>query len=152
MKPFEKILVPLDFAPHSGEAIQRACDVALHYDATLTLVHVHEPIDYALPEGYVLYTPDQLARMNAEFENRLLAAQREVAALGVSRVDFRLLHGPAAIEVVELARTENFDLIVMGTHGRTGIRHVLMGSVAERVLRTAPCPVLTVKSVAANAP
>jgi nucleotide-binding universal stress UspA family protein len=63
-----------------------------------------------------------------------------------------LLHGPAAIELVEFARTGNFDLIVMGTHGRTGIRHVLMGSVAERVLRTAPCPVLTVKSAAANAP
>jgi universal stress protein A len=152
MKPFEKILVPLDFAPHSGQAIQRACDVALHYDAAITLVHVHEPIDYALPEGYVLYTPDQLARMNAEFENRLLAAQRDVTALGVSRVDFRLLHGPAAIEVVELARTGDFDLIVMGTHGRTGIRHVLMGSVAERVLRTAPCPVLTVKSASGERP
>ena len=66
--------------------------------------------------------------------------------LGVTRVDRRLLQGAAAVEIVELARSADFDLIVMGTHGRTGLKHVLMGSVAERVLRTAPCPVLTVKA------
>jgi universal stress protein A len=146
MKNFDKIMVPVDFAPHSAEAIHRACDVALHYSASITLVHVHEPMDYALPEGYVLYTPEQLSRMNAEFENRLRSAERDVQALGISRVDSRLLHGPAALEIVDFAVKENIDLIVMGTHGRTGLRHVLMGSVAERVLRTAPCPVLSVKA------
>lgn len=145
MKSFEKILVPVDFAPHSGEAVRVACDVASRYSASITLAHVHEPVDYALPEGYVLYTPEQLSRITAELETRLRATQRDVESLGISRVDRRLLQGAAAVELVELARTEGFDLIVMGTHGRTGLKHVLMGSVAERVLRTAPCPVLTVK-------
>ena len=146
MKPFERVLVPVDFAPHSAEAVRVACDVASHYSASITLVHVHEPVDYALPEGYVLYTPDQLSRITAELESRLSATQRDVEDLGVTRVDRRLLQGAAAVEIVELARSAAFDLIVMGTHGRTGLKHVLMGSVAERVLRTAPCPVLTVKA------
>jgi universal stress protein A len=144
MKTFEKIMVPVDFAPHSVQALQRACDVAVHYSGAITLVHVHEPMDYALPEGYVLYTAEQLSRMNAELESQLHAAEREVQSMGI-RVESRLLHGPAALEIVDFAERENIDLIVMGTHGRTGLRHVLMGSVAERVLRNAPCPVLTVK-------
>ena len=146
MKPFDKILVPVDFAPHSAQAVRLACEIAQRFSASITLVHVHEPVDYALPEGYVLYTPDQLGRLNAEFENRLRASQREVEALGVTRVDTRLLHGAAALEIVDFAQHESFDLIVMGTHGRTGLKHVLMGSVAERVLRSASCPVLTVKA------
>lgn len=146
MKPFERILVPVDFAPHSAQALRVGCDVAAHYSASVTLAHVHEPVDYALPEGYVLYTPDQLSRITAELENRLRASREEAEALGVGRVDARLLRGSAAVEIVELARSAGFDLIVMGTHGRTGLKHVLMGSVAERVLRTAPCPVLTVKA------
>ncbi len=146
MKPFEKILVPVDFAPHSAEALRLACDIAQRYSASICLVHVHEPVDYALPEGYVLYTPDQLSRLNAELENRLRASQREVEALGVSRVDARLLHGSAALEIADFSQHESIDLIVMGTHGRTGLKHVLMGSVAERVLRAAACPVLTVKA------
>lgn len=146
MKPFENILVPVDFAPHSAEAVAVACDLALRYSGAITLVHVHEPVDYALPEGYVLYTPDQLNRITAELNNRLRATQRDVENFGVSRVDTHLLQGAAAVEIVELARSRGFDLIVMGTHGRTGLKHVLMGSVAERVLRSAPCPVLTVKA------
>lgn len=152
IKPFESVLVPVDFAPHSAEAVRVACDVASHYSASITLVHVHEPVDYALPEGYVLYTPDQLGKITAELENRLSATQRDVENLGISRVERRLLQGAAAVEIVELARSAGFDLIVMGTHGRTGLKHVLMGSVAERVLRTAPCPVLTVKASDASKP
>jgi universal stress protein A len=151
MKPFEKMLVPVDFAAHSAEAVRTACDIALHYSASITLVHVHEPVDYALPEGYVLYTPEQMIRLNAEFESRLRSTLLDVEAMGVSKVSSKLLSGSAPLEIVEFAKSGKFDLIVMGTHGRTGIRHVLMGSVAERVLRTAPCAVLTVKARDAKA-
>lgn len=146
MKQFQKILVPVDFAPHSEEAVRQAVDIAQHYSAQITLVYVYEPADYALPEGYVLYTPEQISLMTTEFEARLRATRREVEALGVSRVDTRLLNGAAAAEIVAFAEEQAVDLIVMGTHGRTGLKHMLMGSVAERVLRTAPCPVLTTKS------
>jgi nucleotide-binding universal stress UspA family protein len=146
MKPFEKILVPIDFAPHSAEAVRRAVDLSQHYSAALTLVYVYEPLDYALPEGYALYTPEQMGHLMEEFRERLSATQRDVEAMGVSRVDRRVLNGGAAAEIVDHAREHDFDLIVMGTHGRQGLSHLLMGSVAERVLRTAHCPVLTVKA------
>jgi universal stress protein A len=146
MKPFEKILVPIDFGLHSAEALRRAVDVARHYGASLKLVYAYEPLDYALPEGYALYTPEQVGQLLEDFRDRLRAAAREVESQGAREVTHEVLTGPAAGEIVEHARAQGFDLIVMGTHGRRGLSHLLMGSVAERVLRTAPCPVLTVKA------
>jgi len=154
MQQFEKILVPVDFAAHSVEAVKRAADIALHYSASLTLVYVYEPLDYAvaasvlpgaLPEGYPSFTAEQLRDMTSVYEERLRATEQDVEALGVSRVSTQLLQGPAAPEIVDFAKANGFDLIVMGTHGRTGLEHMLMGSVAERVLRTAHGPVLIVK-------
>jgi universal stress protein A len=148
MKPFEKILIPVDFGLHSAEAMRRAVDVAAHYGASLTLVYVYEPLDYALPEGYALYAPEQVVQLLDDFRERLSAAAREVEGMGAQSVTHEVLTGPAAVEIAEYARAHAFDLIVMGTHGRQGLSHLLMGSVAERVLRTAPCPVLTVKAKA----
>jgi nucleotide-binding universal stress UspA family protein len=146
MKPFQKILVPVDFALHSAEAMRRAVDLAQHYSASLTLVYVYEPLDYVLPEGYALYTPDQVGRLMEDFRERLRASVRDVEAMGFSHIDSQVLTGPASVEIVDFAQDKGFDLIVMGTHGRKGLSHFLMGSVAERVLRTAHCPVLTVKA------
>jgi glycine betaine transporter len=146
MKPYQKILVPVDFAAHSVEAIRRAVDLAQHYAAALTLIYVYEPLDYALPEGYALYTPEQVGRLMEEFKDRLRQMARDVEAQGVGSVQSQVLNGAAAIEIVEFAKEHDFDLIVMGTHGRKGLSHLLMGSVAESVLRTAHCPVLTVKA------
>jgi hypothetical protein len=86
MKPFEKILVPIDFGQHSTEAMRRAVDVAGHYGASLTLVYVYEPLDYALPEGYALYTPEQVGQLLDDFRERLRSAAREVQGMGVSSV------------------------------------------------------------------
>jgi nucleotide-binding universal stress UspA family protein len=146
MKPFKKILVPVDFSLHSAEAIRTGADLSRRFDAALTLVHVYEPAAYALPEGYVLYTAQQLADLLSEFEKRLAAAKRDAEAAGGLRVETHQLQGGAAVEIVEFANKNAIDLIVMGTHGRTGLKHALMGSVAERVVRTAPCPVLTLKA------
>jgi nucleotide-binding universal stress UspA family protein len=145
MQPFKKILVPIDFSAHSEEAMRVAADLASHYKASLTLVYVYEPMQYALPEGYILYTPDQVAQMTSAFQERLARAVHAVEALGLVQVESRLLQGIVSFEIADLARNESMDLIVMGTHGRTGVKRALMGSVAERVLRTAPCPVLVVK-------
>jgi len=146
MKAYEKILVPVDFAAHSEEAIRRAIDLAQHYSASLTLIYVYEPLDYALPEGYALYTPEQVGRLMEEFKDRLREMVRDLETKGVRGVESHVLNGAAAIEIVEFAKAHDFDLIVMGTHGRKGLSHLLMGSVAERVLRGAHCPVLTVKA------
>jgi nucleotide-binding universal stress UspA family protein len=145
MKSFKKILVPVDFSPHSEEAIRAAADVSRRYEASVTLVHVYEIVAYALPEGYMFQTPDQLAGVMTEFQKLLASAKSLAEKAGALQVQTTQLQGSAAYEIVEFAKKEGFDLIVMGTHGRTGFKHALMGSVAERVLRMAPCPVLTVR-------
>ena len=134
------ILHPTDFSPCSDYAFRLACILARDYIARLILVHVKPPpvivgevgVIPADPEGYDKALMDQL--------NQLQPAD---ARLPVERY---LLQGSAADEIVRLAGAKKCDLIVMGTHGRTGLGRLVMGSVAEVVLRKAPCPVLTVKA------
>jgi nucleotide-binding universal stress UspA family protein len=145
MTPFRKILVPVDFSPHSDDGMRLAADIARRYEASLTLVHVYQPVAYPFPEGFMLYTPSQLAEMLTEMQKLLDRARAEVEAGGSLRVEAKLLQGIVASEIVTTAQQESFDLIVMGTHGRSGLQHALLGSVAEKVLRKAHCPVLTVR-------
>ena len=145
MKPFQKILVATDFSPHSALALQLAADVSRRYDASVTLLYVYEPIAYALPEGYQLFTEPQLDELFLAFRKQLAEQKQAALAAGALRVETQLSTGSAASEICALAETGSFDLIVLGTHGRKGLSHVVLGSVAERVLRTAPCPVLTVR-------
>ncbi len=145
MKPFQKILVASDFSEHARNAVDYAADIARRYEATLLIVHVYQPVNYALPDGYMLYTPEQMTTMMGEFQKQLENAKEKALAAGAPRVETSLPIGGAAFEIVEAAKSSGCDLIVMGTHGRTGIRHMLLGSTAERVVRTSDCPVLTVK-------
>jgi nucleotide-binding universal stress UspA family protein len=151
MTLFQKILVPVDFSVHSEEAVRIASDIAIQYAGSLTLVYVCEPLTYPLPDGYVLFTQMQLDGMFAQFEKQLQTVKSSVEAAGVGHVEARLLQGFAGTEIPAFADKEGFRLIVMGTHGRGGISHLVLGSVAESVVRSAPCPVLTVR-VAAPAP
>ena len=145
MQPFQKILVPTDFSKHSAEAVATAVDLSRRYDASITLAYVFEPVTYALPEGHVMQSPPQLEEMQGVFELRLRQAETDARGLGASQVQTTLLTGPVAPEITDYAERGGFDLIVMGTHGRTGLRHLVLGSVTEKVVRTAPCAVLTVR-------
>jgi nucleotide-binding universal stress UspA family protein len=147
MRSFKKIVVAVDFSRHSQEATRVAVDLAARYQATVKLVHVYQPVDYGLPEGFMSYTPIQLNELIAALEKHLEASEKQAQAMasGVP-VSSVLLHGAISSEIVRFAKDEEYDLIVMGTHGRTGLGHVMLGSVAEKVLRTAPCPVLTVRA------
>ena len=145
MKPFTKILIPVDFSSHSDEAVRFAADLSRRYEASVTLVHVYEIVAYALPDGYILYTESQLASMMSEFERLLEAAKANAEAAGALRVDTKMLQGVVSSEIVGFAEDGGYDLIIMGTHGRTGLKHALLGSVAEQVIRKAPCPVMTVR-------
>lgn len=145
MKPFKKILVPVDFAPHSAEAIQTAADISRRYSASLTLLHVYEPVTYILPEGYVLFTPEQLNTITTELQRRLDESAAEARSAGAYEVSTRLLQGSPSAEIIA-SQEDGHDLIVMGTHGRTGMGRMLLGSVAEKVVRAAHCPVLTVRA------
>jgi nucleotide-binding universal stress UspA family protein len=148
---FQKILVPTDFSADAEEALRVASELSRAYAATLTLIHVYDPIAYPLPDGYVMYTPGQLSNMLAEFDKRLARAKESAIAAAALGVTTRVLQGSAAAEIVRFATDEAYDLIVIGTHGRTGLPRFLLGSIAERVVQTAACPVLTVKRAGVRA-
>lgn len=132
----KKILFPTDFSEASQAAFDHAVMLARDTGATLLIAHVDEP---TLPytEAYVAL-PDT----TEETRQRLQAIVPLDATI---HCEHRLLRGDAAQEIVRLANEEQVDLIVMGTHGRTGLRRLLMGSVAEAVVRHAACPVYTIK-------
>jgi nucleotide-binding universal stress UspA family protein len=146
MTSFRKILVPVDFSEHSDLALQTAAMLSRNHEAALTIVYVNEPLLLAVPEGYTIFTEAQLSRMFDGFQQRLEAAKRAATAAGALSVQALMLHGFADGEIQRFAADGNFDLIVMGTHGRRGLSHALLGSVAEHVVRTAPCPVLSVRA------
>lgn len=142
---FKKILVPVDFSPNSADAVRSAAEFSRRFGAELTLVHVFQPFASVVPEGYLAYTSAQLEEMLSSFRTQLASAKKDAEAAGAILVHTKQLQGTPAAEIEAFARNEHFDLIVMGTHGRTGIQHMLLGSVTERVVRHAPCPVLTVR-------
>lgn len=148
MRTVQKILVPLDFSPHSAEAVAFAGDLARRYDAAVALVHVYQVVNYAAAEGFRLYTPTQLTSLLDELQSQLQAAEAQARAAGATRVERLTVQGDPFAELLALARDQKFDLIVMGTHGHTGFKHALLGSIAEKLVRTAPCPVLTVRAQA----
>jgi nucleotide-binding universal stress UspA family protein len=145
MKPFQKILVPTDFSPVVDNALQAAADVSRRYEASVTLLHVWEPEIFSVPSGQQLFDPSQRARLVAHYNGLLERARHELKSAGVMDVAIAVAEGSPTNSIVDFAKTGAFDLIVMGTHGRTGLSHALMGSVAERVVRMAPCSVLTVR-------
>lgn len=143
---FKRILVPMDFSPPSDAALEYARSLAARYGASLQLLHVAEDPYRAFYSAEVLVPEVEGLRdeILAETANRLTACLRP-ADLAEFRATAESIIGTPATSIVEYAGGHDIDLIVMGTHGRGGMSHLLMGSVAERVVRTAPCPVLTVR-------
>jgi nucleotide-binding universal stress UspA family protein len=135
-----RILVPTDFSTQSQAALEMAASLARDTGARLLIVHVKEP-----PVELVAGGGLGVAELGLDMET-VKAALNHVAPADLS-VPFErhLLMGSAVTEIVRFARKEKVDLIVMSTHGRTGLMHLLMGSVAEAVVRRAPCPVITLK-------
>lgn len=134
----KKILFATDFSPSSEAALAMAVSLARESNATLMLVHVQEPpMAFGGGETYVgpLETVEELSSMLANLVGK-------DAGIPVER---RIVVGEPANEIVELAEENDVDLIVIGSHGRTGVARLLMGSVAEAVVRRAKCAVLTVK-------
>jgi universal stress protein A len=148
MKPnFARMLVPVDFSPTSESAVEYAQELAARFDARIELLHVVEdPIASGAwePDASYLTIPELLARFVEDAERRLGDIKSQLMDAGIA-VETRVVTGAPARGIVHAALEDGCDLIVMGTHGRTGLSHMLMGSVAERVIRTAVCPVLTVR-------
>jgi nucleotide-binding universal stress UspA family protein len=133
------ILVPVDFSPSSLDALQHALVLAQQYDAQLVLLHVLEPI-----HAHMLTVIDATQRDAHAAAHGQLSKLADATKKAWPRTGRELRAGHPVTTIMALAKRMNADLIVMGTHGRTGLKHSLIGSVAERVVRHAPCPVLTV--------
>ena len=144
MTRFQKILVPVDFSEHSGEALDVAIELAKAFGGSLQLLHCYR-IQPAGVSPYGIVLPESFDREVRDAAARQLDEWREKAeAQGVS-AEASLSSMVPSLAISETAEELGCDLIVMGTRGLSGIKHVLLGSVAERTLRAAPCPVLTVK-------
>lgn len=143
MKRFKSILLPVDFEAHSAEAVRLATDIARGNGSRVMVVHVYDPRGYSLVSGFVSYTSDELTRVVVGLKGKLEAIRRQMMDAGVSDVRTCLLEGSPAQEIASFAQAGEFDLIIMGTQGRTGIWKELVGSVAASVIAAAPCPVLT---------
>jgi universal stress protein A len=140
----KRILVPVDFSAHSVKALRYAVRFAEQFGAALVLVHVAEPVRY--PESIII--PPAMEEANHELVKRTRAALAKFAAKQVPpRLACKNLVrlGAAYEEIAAAAREMDADLIVIATHGHTGLKHLVLGSTAERVVRHAPCPVLTVR-------
>jgi len=138
-----RILLPIDFSELSSEATKYACALAGQFGAELHLLHVQE--NWPLPEYVLGIDWDKVAQ---ETQRAVEAQMKDVLdptwAEGRTVVK-AIAEGSPFLEIIRYAKTHEIDLIVMATHGRTGVAHLLMGSVAENVVRQAPCPVLTVR-------
>jgi len=139
------ILFPTDFSNGARAALDYALSLSRDYNARLILLYVIQ--DISIAEWYIpssLSVTDLVEEMqkSASKEMERWAAEAEARVKGVEKM---IVRGVPFVEIIRTAKDRNADMIVIGTHGRTGIDHMLFGSTAEKVVRKAPCPVLTVR-------
>ncbi len=146
---WKRICCPIDFSDASRAAMEVAADLAKRFGAELVLLHAYPIPGYTFPDGSVVASPKMMQDLADQAQRHLeeWRAEAEQLAGGV-RVTAEKAVGEPAAEILEVAREQGADLLVLGTHGRTGLEHALMGSIAERVVRRAHCPVLTVRPAA----
>lgn len=146
MIQLRRILVPTDFSEYSRCALDYACASAERFGSELHLLHVVHEYYPIVPEAGMMLPDADVYRKEA-----IAAAEQELKQLpapGTHSTSFvvrKVCVGQPFLEIIRYAREQEIDLIVIGSHGRSGLSHVLMGSVAERVVRKASCPVLTVR-------
>lgn len=152
--PFDQLLVPTDFSIHAREALETAIELGAAFDSSLHLVHAYYfdvPPTYIPGDAAAFINPqDILDPIRLRAEQSMERLTRDIADRGVE-VDGRVLLGHASEVILAEASRIPASAIIMGTRGHTGLKHVLLGSTAERVVRMAPCPVITVKASDADA-
>ena len=143
----QHFLVPVDFSEEANQAVEYAIALASKLGARVTLLHVIQSspwggvdMDVTVPYAYSQF----IQNLEAEVARSMQACLERVTAGGLEG-EVAVVHGIPFQEILDTAKTQQVDLIIMGTQGRTGLQHVLIGSVAEKVVRLAPCPVLVVR-------
>lgn len=145
MEQIKKILVPIDFSDYSKNALKYAVRFAKQFDAKIYLIYVVEPMiypaDFSMGQVAIPSTDIDL-HSRAEEELRKLSKDFINGSL---QVEILIKTGKPFVEIIETASANDIDLIIIATHGHTGVEHLLFGSTAEKVVRKAPCPVLTLR-------
>ena len=141
----KKILCPVDFSEISANALEYAVFLASHHHADLLLLHVVEHLHEFDHYQILVFTPQELTE---KMEKQAYEELRELteSIKKTIKVETVIRQGKAFVEIIREAKEKDMDMIVMGSHGRTGISHMLIGSVAEKVVRKAHCPVLIVRT------
>ncbi len=146
MRPIRSILVPTDFSTGAASAAQVAYELARGLGARVTLLHVYQLPAYVFPDGSAYLTPPETAAAIARaVDEQLHKLEEDAEAHAGVAVAVQSAQGMSADEILRVAREGDYDLIVMGTHGRTGVKRLVFGSIAEQVVRHADRPVLTVR-------
>jgi nucleotide-binding universal stress UspA family protein len=138
------VLVPLDFSTYAEQALDYAIALAQKLQARVTLLHVIQPPAVVNVEGGLWPTSTFLQDLEAAVTRDMEGYLARVTAAGLEG-EMVVVHGVPFQEILDTAKARQVDLIIMGTHGRTGLTHVFLGSVAEKVVRLAPCPVLVAR-------
>jgi nucleotide-binding universal stress UspA family protein len=140
-----RILVPVDFSEHAAGVLEWAAHLAEEHGSRLILLHAyHLPVEFQQLEGAYL-PPDFWSSVKTEAQQSLARYAEDLDRRGLE-VETAVREGYPAAVIVDEAASQPADLIVIGTHGLSGLKHLLLGSIAERVVQKAPCPVLTVKT------
>jgi nucleotide-binding universal stress UspA family protein len=142
---FKKILVPVDFSQYGDEILRYAREMAQKFDASIDLIHVVPNMDYFTPYESFMAAENIVAiqkGVEGEVEKDLDEVAKKLPGITVKKV---IRNGVAFVEILDYVRSEGIDLIIMGTRGRGGLEHIIIGSVAEKVLRKSPCPVLAIR-------
>jgi nucleotide-binding universal stress UspA family protein len=140
----QHFLVPLDFSESANQALDYAITLAGKLGARLTILHAIQSLPLGGVDMGVTLPLAYVQDLEAEIRRSLASCLERVTAAGLEG-DMVIVHGVPFHEIIETAKTQQVNLIVMGTHGHTGLHHVLLGSVAEKVVRLAPCPVLVAR-------
>lgn len=140
----QHFLVPIDLSEYANQALDSAITFAGNLGARVTLLHVIQPLLLGGVEMGVTLPYTYLQDLEAAIRHRMESSLERVTAAGLEG-DIVVVHGVPFHEIIETAKTQRVDLIVMGTHGHTGFYYGLLGSVAEKVVRLAPCPVLVAR-------
>ena len=141
---FNKILCPVDFSEFTDQILDYAVTIAKRFDSELHLIHVIPNLNYFTPYESFL-TPENLVAIERNIEGEVGKDFDKITKkieLPFKRI---IKTGVTFVEIIDYIKDQGVDLVVMGTHGRSGIEHILIGSVAEKVVRKSPCPVLTVR-------
>ena len=142
---FSKILVPIDFSEFTDDLVKYAAEIAQKFGSAIHLIHVIPNMDYFTPyESFM--AAENMATVQKGVEVEVQRDLEEVAGkFGGVPVTKVVRTGVSFVEIVEYVKNQQIDLVIMATHGRGGLEHIIIGSVAEKVVRKSPCPVLTIR-------